>query len=153
METNRLRQFCTIVETGSLTKAARLLHITHSGLSKSMKLLQEEIGSILFHPAGRGLALTQDGLTIYQHAKEFLEQEERLFKIEKNSSQAMFRIGTVEIFLSVLSEQLKRYPFDSNTVSLLDLDPGNIEQMVATNQLDFGITYAPFPMENIDIIE
>ena len=42
MDTNRLRQFCAIAELGSMTKASKLLHITHSGLSKSMKLLQEE---------------------------------------------------------------------------------------------------------------
>lgn len=46
MDTKRLRQFCAIAETGSLTKAAELLHITHSGFSKSMKLLQDDLGCL-----------------------------------------------------------------------------------------------------------
>jgi LysR family transcriptional regulator, salicylic acid-responsive activator of bsdBCD len=69
METNRLKQFCVIVETGSIVKASQLLHITHSALSKSMRCLQEEIGFSLLRRQGRGLALTEDGLHIYQRAK------------------------------------------------------------------------------------
>jgi DNA-binding transcriptional LysR family regulator len=153
MDTNRLRQFCTIAETGSMTKASRLLHITHSGLSKSMKLLQEELGYVLLRPSGRGLALTEDGLNIYQRAKEFLEHEHRLFKIEKRAQQSTLRIGTVEIFLSSLAEQLKRHPFENSPITLLDLDPGHMEQLILNRQLDFGITYVPFPMQNLEITE
>lgn len=65
METNRLKQFCTIVEMGSLVQAAKLLHITHSGLSKSMHILQDEIGRVLFHSAGRGIAITEAGQTVF----------------------------------------------------------------------------------------
>lgn len=153
MDTNRLRQFCVIAETGSLTKAAELLHITHSGLSKAMKLLQEELNCTLLRPAGRGLALTDDGIRIYQRAKEFLAQEELLFKIEPLTHQQSLRIGTVEIFLLPICQQLNLKPFTDGPMTLLDLNPGQIEQLVANRELDFGITYAPHPMENIEIIE
>lgn len=153
MDTNRLRQFCVIAESGSMTKASQLLYITHSGLSKSMKLLQEELGLVLLRPSGRGLALTDEGMLIYRRAKEFLEQEERLFKITKEALPKTLKIGTVEIFLFSLGEQLKRHPFENKSITLLDLDPGNIEQLIANRQLDFGITYVPFPMENIEITE
>jgi len=153
MDTNRLRQFCAIAELGSMTKASKLLHITHSGLSKAMKLLQEELGLVLLRPSGRGLALTEQGTLIYQRAKEFLEQEDRLFKIEKNTFSSTLRIGTVEIFLLSMGEQLKHHPFENRAITLLDLDPGNMEQLIANRQLDFGVTYVPFPMENIEITE
>jgi DNA-binding transcriptional LysR family regulator len=153
MDTNRLRQFCAIAELGSMTKASELLHITHSGLSKSMKLLQEELGLVLLRPSGRGLALTDEGILIYKRAKEFLEREEQLFKIEKNVLKSPLRIGTVEIFLLSLGEQFKRHPFENNVVTLLDLNPGNIEQLITNRQLDFGVTYVPFPTENVEITE
>lgn len=153
MDTNRLKQFCAIAELGSMTKASKLLHITHSGLSKSMKLLQEELGLALLRPSGRGLALTREGLLIYQRAKEFLEHEERLFKIENNTQQSTLRIGAVEIFLLSIGEQLKCHSFENSKITLLDLDPGNIEKSIANKQLDFGLTYAPFPMENVEITE
>lgn len=152
MDTKRLRQFCVIAETGSLTKAAQLLHITHSGLSKSMRILQEDLHRVLFQPAGRGLSLTNDGLQLYQSAKKFLDYEEQLFKINKEASQATLRIATVEIFHSILIEQLDTLSIQ-NPLTFLDLVPGNMEQLLADKQLDFAITYAPFPMENIEITE
>ncbi len=153
MDTKKLRQFCTIVELGSLTKAAKLLHITHSGLSKAMKLLQDELGLVLFRPAGRGLALTEDGILIYGRAKEFLEQEERLFKLEKNQLPSTLSIGATEIFLLSMSERLRQQPFSHHTLTLLDLDPGNMEQLIANRQIDFGITYVPYPMRTLEMTE
>jgi DNA-binding transcriptional LysR family regulator len=153
MDTNRLRQFCIIAETGSLTKAAELLHITHSGLSKAMKLLQEELNCTLLRPAGRGLALTDDGIRTYQQAKEFLAQEELLFKSEPLTQQKSLKIGTVEIFLLPICQQLKTESLTNTPMTLLDLNPGQIEQLVESRELDYGITYAPHPMENVEIIE
>lgn len=153
METNRLKQFCAIVETGSLIKASELLHITHSALSKSMKILQEEIGITLLRPSGRGITPTDPGLQIYQRAKEFLEQENNLFKLNKNTTISSVKIGAVEIFLLCMAEQFKKHSLENNSITLLDLNPGEMEQMIANRQLDFGITYAPFPMEQVEIIE
>lgn len=152
METNRLRQFCAIVETGSLIKASQLLHITHSALSKSMKLLQDEIGFLLLRPSGRGITPTDKGMQIYKRAKEFLEHEARLFKLDENLSSSAIKIGSVEIFLLSIGEQFKHHHFENN-VSLLDLDPGKMEQMIANRELDYGITYAPFPTEQVEIVE
>lgn len=153
METNRLRQFCAIVETGSMIKASQLLHITHSALSKSMKFLQDEVGFSLLRPAGRGITPTEQGIQVYQRAKEFLEQENNLFKFDKNPLSSTIKIGSVEIFLLSISEQFKQHLSDNNLISLLDLNPGHMEQMIERRQLDYGITYAPFPTEHVEIIE
>ena len=102
MDTNRVRQFCVITETGSMTKAAELLFITHSGLSKTMKLLQEELGCALLRASGRGIALTEDGIRIYQHSKQFLEKEELLFSVKHQPQRQTLRIGTVEIFIGAV---------------------------------------------------
>lgn len=136
-----------------MTKAAELLYITHSGLSKSMKLLQEELGCVLLRPSGRGLALTEEGMKIYQKAKLFLAREEELFAVRLEIQQHSLRIGTVEIFLSALSGQLKPQGMDSLNLCLLDLNPGQIEQFIANRQLDYGITYAPYPMDCLEITE
>lgn len=153
METNRLRQFCAIVETGSLVKASHLLHITHSALSKSMKLLQEEIGISLLRAAGRGIIPTEQGLQVYHRAKNFLEQENHLFKLNQNPATSSIKIGAVEIFLLCMGEHFKQNLLENNSITLLDLDPGNMEQMIANRQLEYGITYSPFPMEQVEIIE
>ena len=55
METNRLKHFCVVVETASLTKAADLLGITHGGLHKSLRVLEGDLGFALTVGKGRGI--------------------------------------------------------------------------------------------------
>jgi len=153
METNRLKQFCVIAETGSMTKASRLLHISHSGLSKSMKLLQEEAGCVLLQAAGRGLSLTETGVEIYHRAKQFILQEAHLFALDKKPLSPISRIGIPGIFLLPFCATLKQHPLSASTLAVLNVEPGSIEQSIVNKQLDLGITNAPFPMEQVDIME
>lgn len=152
METIRLKQFCVIAETGSLSRAAELLHITHSGLSKSMKLLQAELRCQLLQATGRGLTLTQEGLAFYEKAKELLALEDKLFH-SPAISLSDYRIGTMEIFLKPLVSEIHQRQFSNKRIKLLDLEPGLIENMLTHHQLDVGITYAPYPMPDIEIFE
>ena len=75
METHRLRYFCAIAETGSLTKASEILGISHSGLSKAVSVLEMETHLKLFRPLGRGLEITSDGKWLYQKAQQILKIE------------------------------------------------------------------------------
>lgn len=153
METKRLKQFCLIVETGSLAKASELLFTSHSALSKSMRLLQEEVGLTLFRPAGRGIAATTQGLEFYQRAKEFLEHEHRLLQVQPKENSSILKIGAVEIFIASLSDNLQNEFLQAHSISLLEMDPGNIEQSIVKREIDYGITYIPNPMDSLDIIE
>lgn len=153
MDTNRLRQFCAIVELGSLIKASQLLHITPAGLSKSMKFLQEEVSLRLFRPSGSGITITDHGFIFYKQAKELLEQESRLFQIKKNSQQISIKIAMPFIFQFCMGAPLKKNLFTSESVSLLELDPHTVEKSIANRQIDFGVTFIPFPNEEVEIIE
>lgn len=153
METLRLKQFCTIVETGSIAKAATLLHITSSGLSKSMKILQDELGKRFLRPVGRGLSITEEGTRFYKNAKALLEMEHQLFYATHKSKPHHLKIGTTESFIAALCQNINSELPHHTSISILDLTPGQIEQMVASRELDYGITYTPFPMEKVDVVE
>ncbi len=152
MDTNRLRQFCLIVETGSLSRAAELLHISHSAVSKSMANLQEELKLQLLMPSGRGVAVTQDGLRIYRSAKIFLESERELFFGQKIDQISELRIGLVEIFNRALTAGLQKYSLEHERIKVMDVEPGAMEQHISSGSLDFGITYLPFPQPNLRLI-
>ena len=54
MDIKRLKYFCTVVECGSFTKAAEMLHISQPPLSKRVQELEQEIGTpLLFRDGGR----------------------------------------------------------------------------------------------------
>ena len=61
MNLERLELFLKIVDTGSVSGAGREANLTQPAVSRSLKLLEEEIGSDLFDRQGRGLLLTAAG--------------------------------------------------------------------------------------------
>ena len=56
-----LRYFEAVARLGSVTSAARELHVTHSAVSQQIKMLEDMMGLALFTRAARGLALTEEG--------------------------------------------------------------------------------------------
>lgn len=56
-----LRYFEAVARLGSVTSAARELHVTHSAISQQIKLLEDIMDVPLFVRAGRGLMLTEEG--------------------------------------------------------------------------------------------
>ena len=153
VDTHRLTQFCLVVETGSLTRAARLLRVTHSALSKSIKALQRDLDVELVAPQGRGISITKEGLATYRKAKELLEVEARLFKgssAETSRAQPALRIGAVEVFLLAIAAGLRRTPFEADPISLLDVEAHLMAHEIAQGRLDYAVTYAPFPSESVE---
>jgi len=61
METKRLGYFVRIARDGSLTKAANMLRVAQSALSRQVRLLEEELGVALFDRTARGMQLTAEG--------------------------------------------------------------------------------------------
>lgn len=61
METRRLSYFVRVAEDGSLSRAAGVLHVAQSALSRHMRLLEEELGVPLFARTARGMRLTSEG--------------------------------------------------------------------------------------------
>jgi LysR family transcriptional regulator, glycine cleavage system transcriptional activator len=58
---NALRAFEAAARLGSVTAAADELHVTHGAVSRQVKLLEQRLGSPLFHRAGTGLRLSETG--------------------------------------------------------------------------------------------
>ena len=56
-----LRAFDAAARTGSLTRAAEGLHLTHGAISHQIKALEEELGVKLVERSGRGIRLTDEG--------------------------------------------------------------------------------------------
>ena len=59
MDLKQLIYFNTIAEEGSISAAARRLHISQPPLSTQMRLLEEELGCVLFERGARHIHLTE----------------------------------------------------------------------------------------------
>lgn len=72
METRVLRYFLAVAQEGSVTRAARALHLTQPTLSRQIRELEEELGQTLFSRGERELSLTREGLLLRQRAEEIV---------------------------------------------------------------------------------
>lgn len=154
METDRLKQFCTIVETGSFSKAASLLGISHSGLSKSMKLLEQELQKRLFLPNGRGISISDAGTEVYKNALPILRDIGRLLQPHsKNQPRSLIRIGALEIFTVHLLGALAANKLADLPIEFHEMDPGTLETALRQRRIDFGLTFVPVPQDGLEHIE
>lgn len=73
MDLNLIRLFVEIVESRSLSAAARKLGMTRANISQRLKLLERETDAQLLRRSTRNLELTQAGHTLYDCGKRMLE--------------------------------------------------------------------------------
>lgn len=72
MELRQLRYFLSIVEHGSVSRAAEALHVAQPALSLHLKRLETEFGCQLLHRSTRGVTPTESGGRLAQRARVLL---------------------------------------------------------------------------------
>lgn len=96
MNDHHMSAFVTVIDCGSISKAARLLFITPQALSQQMDLLERECGAKLLERGSQGVSLTAAGELFYGFAEESLSrQKDLLGRIQKlkTSQEQTIRIG------------------------------------------------------------
>ena len=74
MELRQLRYFVAIVDHGSLSRAALVLHVAQPALTQQIHQLEEELGAQLLHRSAQGVLATDAGKIFYEHAQAILKQ-------------------------------------------------------------------------------
>ncbi|GAA1046010.1 MULTISPECIES: LysR family transcriptional regulator [Rothia] len=91
----RLRMLLEIHERGTLTAAAKTLHLTSSAISQQISVLEKEAGTALIQKVGRGVQLTTAGLVLVEGARRVLEEFDSMkTRVESLTGEAR---GTVRI--------------------------------------------------------
>jgi len=71
-----LAYFLEVAQSGSLTAAAKTLHVAVSAISRQIARLEEELGVVLFDREPRGMRLTDAGRVVQQYGRRaFLDAE------------------------------------------------------------------------------
>jgi DNA-binding transcriptional LysR family regulator len=133
MELKQLIQFVTLAETLNFHRAAERLHIAQPPLSVSIRKLEEELGSQLFHRNQRGVSLTATGLAALPAAQRAIFHASEVRAIARDSAAGLrgtLSIGfvgsaTYALLPSVLPAFRERFPQvevvlrESSTIDLL----------------------------------
>lgn len=144
MEIYQLRAFLTIAQQGHLTRAAELLHISQSAVSKQIKALEDELGVVLFARTSSGTSLTPAGQQLLPHAEKTVASARELVNVAqklRGEIAGTVTLGTIidPEFLrlgAVLGELLERYP--TIDVKLTHGISGSILERIRAGSVDAG---------------
>ncbi|GAB3429856.1 LysR substrate-binding domain-containing protein [Massilia solisilvae] len=157
MEITQIRHFVRIAETGSYIKAADLLDIGQSTLSRQVRALEVELRASLFYRHGRGVLLTEAGKKFLEYARAVLHLMDSATIAVRDSESAFSgqlaigmapSIGRACIPL-LLPELVERYP--RAAISVVEGLSGALYDAVLLGQLDFALLYNPAASPNIKI--
>src|SRR5260221_7812850 len=82
----QLEYFITVVDEGSFTGAAELLHVSQPGLSHQIQALERELGGPLLERLPRKVRLTPAGRTALPHARASLAHAQRASSAARRAS-------------------------------------------------------------------
>jgi LysR family transcriptional regulator, transcriptional activator of the cysJI operon len=156
MEMDYLRTFYEVVKCGSFSKAAEILCVTQSAVSRRIKLLEEKYDCLLINRSGSVLEPTEEGRIMYEKASEILELENALMtQIRKLNKRPTLAFACTRPFgIAYLPAILKRYmaKFEGKVDINLNFEmPPNALQGLRDNKFDLivlehwdSIDFAPF---------
>src|SRR5215469_4456997 len=105
MQFRQLRYFVKIVEAGSLSRAASIVHVAQPALSQQVAELEERLGVALLQRSARGVRPTAAGEILYKEAAAILHQLDQLPGVVRSSTGEPE--GTVNLgFVSSLAPRL-----------------------------------------------
>ncbi|MDJ0625466.1 MAG: LysR family transcriptional regulator [Candidatus Caenarcaniphilales bacterium] len=144
MDLNKLKTFCVVAESESITKAASNLYRTQSAISQQIQQLEEEIHLALLERTGSRVYLTKEGETLYRYADELIKQIEE--EVERLKSEATSSSGTIKI---AVIEEIHKYfladlinafnaEYPQITFEIVSTPINKIEEELLNNRVDFG---------------
>ena len=134
MELRTLRYFLAVAQEGSITNAAKRLHVTQPTLSRQLADLEKELGRQLYTRSHGGIELTAHGTMLYSYAESIVELAEKVesdIKLPAKTVSGSVHIATGETkALSLLSRAMMKvrdeYPeidfqmYSGTTADLMD---------------------------------
>jgi DNA-binding transcriptional LysR family regulator len=159
MHLETLKTFCDLVETGSLSRAARLNLVTQSAVSQQLRALERRYGCTLVERAPRVAARpTEAGRLLYQEAKpllvRFADVEERL-RARPGVVTGTVRVATVysvglHTLPPVMKAALRAHP--QVRVRLEYRRTDQVYQACLAGEVDLGIVALPARRPALEVV-
>ncbi|MFD3928821.1 nitrogen assimilation transcriptional regulator NAC [Streptomyces sp. NPDC058614] len=156
MDTRRLYSFVKIVDAGSITRAADILHIAQPALSQQVSTLETQFKQQLLIRSKRGVAPTEAGRALYRHAQLILRQLELAQAAVDVSGRAP--AGSVSVGLApystgaalalpLLRAVRERYP--DILLHINENFGGVISEAIMTGRMDMAFIYGAGPLRGV----
>lgn len=143
MTLRNLRIFLAVADCGSMSEAAKKMHIAQPSVSGTIGEIEEQYGVRLFERLGRRLYITPTGTQLREYARHILSMYDAMEQRLKNADETdLLRVGaTVTVGTCVIGGALKQYMQETNNPApqvVVD-NTRVIEQMLLKSELDVAI--------------
>ncbi len=156
MDTRRLYSFVKVVDAGSITRAADILHLAQPALSQQISALESQFKQQLLIRSKRGVAPTEAGRALYRHAQLILRQLELAQAAVDVSGRAP--AGSVSVGLApystgaalalpLLRAVRERYP--DILLHINENFGGVISEAIMTGRMDMAFIYDAGPIRGV----
>jgi len=145
LDSRQLLAFRTLVQTRSFTETARLLNLTQSAISHSIKNLESDLRCQLVTRTGRKIHITEDGEELYKDAQAILHQMENArvrIQDRANWGRGRLRIGASTTACQfVLPNVLREFNecFPDCILSITPADTPALMEKVRRHEIDVAI--------------
>jgi LysR family nitrogen assimilation transcriptional regulator len=157
MDTRRLYSLVRVVDAGSITRAADLLHIAQPALSQQMTALESLFGQQLLSRSKQGVEPTEAGRVLYRHARVILRQLEQAQadvevvgrELAGGVSVGLAPYSTVNaLAFPLLSAVRARYP--RVLLHINENFGGVLSEALMTGRMDMALLYESGPIRGVD---
>jgi len=154
MKIELLRTFLEVSRTLHFRIASENLFITQSAVSARIKLLEDDLGVLLFDRTQKHLKLTSEGHRLIKHANELLfmwQKTKQDVGMADNYSQQLVIGSIMSIWDIVLQDWLKKIHRNMDDVSLLTntYSPIELRKSVLSRVIDIAFLFEPPFVEDL----
>lgn len=118
MDIRQLEYFVELAKTRNFRKASENLHLSQPALSKSIRLLENELNTVLIERTNKSFELTDTGQALFQKAVFLIQQFQDIYKTIDDvrlSNEGEIKIGIPNIlgflcYFDLICEFQKKYP-------------------------------------------
>lgn len=143
MDIRQLQAFVSVIDTGSFNDAAKNLFVSVSQISKRIKSLEDELSCKLLNRKRTGIMPTSDGIKIYTHAVNILNEIigiESFGKIQ-NKKHLNIVIGNNVDLGDIFTDYLLQKKDNTEAYKFIRTDMIQACGELHTRKFDFGIFF------------
>lgn len=147
MRLKHIEVFNAVMLTGTVSAAARLLHVTQPAVTQALKLAELELGYVLFTRQRKRLVPTHQAQALYPEVQRLMSQLESVRRLAQGlggSEGSELRLLVVpSLAVKALPDALQRFRqrYPAMPVSIRTLHSNEIARAIALQEGDVGIVY------------
>jgi len=156
MDTQNLRAFLLVAESGSFSEAAKKLHLTQPAVSKRVAQLEAQLNVSLFDRIGRRISITEAGEALLPHARAVhleLQAAQQSVRDLAGEVRGRLRLATshhigLHRLPPLLSFFSKAYPAVQLDIDFMDSEQAY--KLTLQGEIELAVvTLAPSPVINV----